>query len=112
MAEKLYSYADKQVMDEVGSGGGGGSESGGGVVVIQATGSGIAASYKELLSFVNANKLVLYWSQSAVRSTLFFLTSVTTHNEGEYEAKFFNGNNYEQETFVASDADANMEYGT
>lgn len=27
MAEKLYSYADKQVMDEVGSGGGGASSS-------------------------------------------------------------------------------------
>lgn len=26
MAEKLYSYADKQVMDEVGSGGGGGGQ--------------------------------------------------------------------------------------
>ena len=31
MSEKLYSYADKQVMDEVGSGSGGGGGDGGGI---------------------------------------------------------------------------------
>ena len=107
MAEKLYSYADKQVMDEVGSGGGGGGGSstlvihanenatldktwkqihdhmsGGGMAVIVMADDPVYGAYDQVASVANVGLNVsdseIYYSVETG------LTSYSTNNENGY----------------------------
>lgn len=75
-------------------------------------GTGIEASYNDLLALVNANKLVMIWVKNSWRWFLYFLTKVATPGAGEYQATFFNGNSFQEQVFVSTDADDNMVFGT
>lgn len=62
MAEKLYSYADKQVMEEVGSGGGGGS----GALIVHISGTApnvaIDKTYNQIVEAANNGSNVMLFN--------------------------------------------------
>ena len=75
MAEKLYSYADKQVMDEVGSGGGSGGGTGGSFIVNVTFppfgGDGVSdKTVDEIITASNEGKIVTMYDGTAIMGYL------------------------------------------
>lgn len=63
MAEKLYSYADKQVMDEVGSGGGGDGGSAEPLLLHESESLALDATVQEIYNAFSAGRVVVIFLQ-------------------------------------------------
>ena len=108
MAEKLYSYADKQVMDEVGSGGGGGGGSGAEAKVVNFTQDGINASFSELKAALLSNKNVFISDDNNGHIEMYLLSGLYHDaDEQPYLAFFVGASNL---TFVSTNADEPMKH--
>ena len=90
MAEKLYSYADKQVMEEIGSGGGSDGSSGG-IKVVEMEGSELKASFNELITAVQSNQLVIVITPSGAGGFVILRLVNLTPGDNNYSASFSGG---------------------
>ena len=106
MAEKIYSYADKQVMDEVGSGGG----SAGGNAKVEQTVEGINKSFTDLVNIFNGGSIpFLVVDEGGFEAP--YLCSAIGHNE-EYGfiANFVTLRGGSSIGFAAADMSTPMHY--